>query len=322
MTTIIHRVRVVAGDIKLAHSVFALPFALLGAVMALRPPAGHAPDSRAAASDAIPALTAASNTWVDALTLVALVVAAMVTARTAAMIANRLLDADLDARNPRTKGRAIPAGRVSKRDAALLLVLSSAGFIAVCGAFGVLRDNWWPLLLSLPVLAWITLYGLFKRFTWACHLWLGASLALSVPAAALAVDPAALAMPSIWWLALAVLAWVAGFDVIYALQDIEVDRAERLHSVPARFGWGGALAMSRSLHAVAVASLVMAWWSDVRLGVIFAAAVVAASLLLLVEHATVRRWGTSRMALTFFTINGCVSLLLGAAGIVGVLLAG
>lgn len=294
------RARVVAADIKLAHSVFALPFALLGAVMAL----AHG----------------GSIQWRSAVVPLLLVVAAMVAARSAAMVANRLLDREIDARNPRTAGRAIPSGRLRTHDAVAALLVSSSAFVAVCAVFGVLEGNWWPLMLSVPVLAWITLYGLFKRFTWACHLWLGASLAMSVPAAALAVAPPSLENPAIWWIALAVLAWVAGFDVIYALQDIEVDRAEGLHSVPARFGWTGALAVSRALHAVAAAALLLAWRSDARLGAPFAIAVALAIALLVLEQATVRRWGTSRMALTFFTINGCVSILLGGAGILGVAL--
>jgi len=299
VASIVQRAQVIAGDIKLAHSVFAMPFALLGAVMAL--PIGESP--------------------AEMTLLLGLVVAAMVAARTAAMIANRLLDRAIDARNPRTRERAIPSGRLRPRDAGMALVIASAGFIVTCSGFGVIRGNWWPLVLSVPVLAWITLYGMFKRFTWACHAWLGASLAMSVPAAALAVDPASLMQPALWWLALAVLAWVAGFDVIYALQDIDVDRAEGLQSVPARFGWRGALACSRALHLIAVIALILAWRSDARLGPPFAVAVVLASMVLLIEHATVRRWGTTRMALTFFTMNGCVSLLLGAAGIAGIVMA-
>lgn len=299
LTTPLDRAKIIAGDIKLAHSVFALPFALLSAVMAL-----------------------ASTQWRGWALLLLLVVIAMVAARTAAMVANRLLDRAIDARNPRTSGRALPSGRVPARDAIVTLVLASALFVVTAAAFGPLRGNWWPLALAIPVLAWLTLYGYFKRFTWLCHLWLGASLAMSVPAAALAVDPAALANPSVWWLAGALCTWVAGFDVIYALQDIDVDRAEGLRSVPARFGWAGALWSSRALHALSIVALTMAWRSDARLGAPFAFAIAAAAGLLLVEHATVRRWGTSRMALTFFTLNGCVSLVLGGSGILGVLLSG
>lgn len=300
MPPLAERVRIVAADIKLSHSVFALPFALLAAVRALA--------------------EAGPIQWRRAVLPLALVVLAMVFARTAAMVANRLLDRGIDARNPRTAGRAIPSGRLEARHAVAVFAGSSIAFVGVCALFAVLLGNEWPLLLSLPVLAWISIYGALKRFTWACHLWLGASLAMSVPAAALAVDPRSLQSPAIWWLAAAVLCWVAGFDVIYSLQDEAIDRAEGLHSLPSRFGAGRALWASRALHLACVVSFVMASVGDPRLGWIFGAAVAAATLLLLVEHATVRLWGTSRLAITFFTINGCVSLLLGGAGIAAVLL--
>lgn len=294
------RVRVLAADIKLAHSIFALPFALLAAVMAL---------ARAESIDVRVALL-----------LFVLIVVAMVSARTAAMLSNRLFDREIDARNPRTAGRALPSGRASVPDAIAALAGSSAVFLGACVLFGAWLDNWWPLILSLPVLAWLCLYGLIKRVSWACHLWLGASLAMSVPAAALAVDPDSLLSTAVWWLAGAVLCWVAGFDVIYSLQDESIDRAEKLHSLPSRVGAGAALWASRVLHLLCVACFVMAWRTEPRFGWIFGAAIVVAALLLLIEHATVRLWGTSRLAITFFTINGCVSLLMGGAGITSVLL--
>ena len=300
MPPLVERVRIVASDIKLSHSVFALPFALLAAVFAL----AHAGPIE----------------WRRAALPLVLVVLAMVFARTAAMIANRLLDRAIDARNPRTAGRAIPSGRLEIRHAIAAFTGSSIAFVGVCGLFAALLDNWWPIALSVPVLGWICVYGLLKRFTWACHLWLGASLAMSVPAAALAVEPHSLQSPAIWWLASAVLCWVAGFDVIYSLQDEAIDRAERLHSLPSRFGVQRALWASRTLHLLCVASFVMAWRSDPRLGWIFGAAVVAAAILLVIEHATVRLWGTTRLAITFFTINGCVSLLIGGAGIAAIIL--
>ena len=168
----------------------------------------------------------------------------------------------------------------------------------------------------MPVLTWLCVYPLMKRVTWSCHLWLGASLAMSPVAAALAVSPASLsAQPAIWIMASMVLCWVAGFDVIYALQDQDVDQREGLHSIPSRFGTTGALRLSRFLHLVAGAGLILVWWIDPRFGPVFLAAVVLACVLLLIEHLTVERWGTTRMALTFFTLNGVVSCVIGAAGI-------
>lgn len=287
--------RVIAEDIKIAHSIFALPFAVLAAFMAAQ--FGGMPFASLAAP-------------------LGLIVVAMVFARTAAMLSNRILDHQIDAGNPRTSGRAIPSGRLSMRSAVSALAVSSIGFLVICGVFGVLRENWWPLVLGLPVLAWICGYGYFKRFTWLCHLWLGASLALSPVAAAIAVDPAALSTPPIWLLAGMVLCWVSGFDVIYALQDVDIDRRDGLNSIPTRFGVDGALRLSRLLHVFAVIFLFAVARTESAFGDLFHAAAIMVAILLLIEHATVRRWGTTRMAITFMTINGIVSILVGAAGVI------
>ena len=243
----------------------------------------------------------------------------MVFARTVAMLANRLLDRDIDARNPRTAGRALPAGRLSPAAAGGILVMSAACFATVCAMFGVLYGNWWPLVLAVPVLGWISAYGLFKRFSALCHIYLGSSLAISPLAAALAVDPGGLAQPAVWLIAGMVLLWVAGFDVIYALQDVEVDRSQGLHSIPARLGPSGARLVAAMLHTGAVACLVAALLVDPRFGLLFAIGVIAVAGLLTYEHATVARWGTTRLALAFFTLNGIISCLLGVLGIVDLL---
>ena len=286
-----------ASDIKLHHSVFALPFAVLGACLAAVTPEG------------VP--------WGGMVWRLAVVVACMVFARTAAMLANRLADADIDARNARTARRAIPSGRLSRRAATVMLVASAAAFQLCTLAFPLAFGNPWPAWLAPPVLLWLLAYPFMKRFTWLCHAWLGASLAISVPAAALAMRPEAVDLAVVWWIAGMVLLWVTGFDVIYALQDVETDRREGLFSMPARLGTGAALVLSMAMHVGALACLVQAWRAEPRLGAPFAIAVAVTAGLLVVEHATVRRWGTSRMALTFFTLNGCVSLLLGTAGVLG-----
>lgn len=297
--------REIAGDIKIAHSVFALPFAALGATFA----AVHAGPQGAPTTVDWRAF-AVSGT---------LVVACMVSARTAAMIANRLLDREIDARNPRTAARALPAGRLSARGAVWGLVLASAVFLGCAALFGAAQGNWWPAALALPVLAWICAYGLLKRFTALCHLWLGASLAISPVAAALAVAPGALACTAPWLMAGMVLCWVAGFDVIYALQDVEVDQREGLHSLPSRLGVPGALWCARALHAAALAFLVALWLAVPAFGALFGAAVALVAVLLIAEHATVNRWGTTRIAATFTTVNGAVSVVVGAAGVASLL---
>ncbi len=292
------------GDIKIAHSVFALPFAVLAVFMAAFPAASGAatiPPSRFA---------------VD----VVLVVCAMVTARTAAMLSNRILDRKIDARNPRTASRPLASGEVALGQYVFVFIAMSVLFVAIALVFWIVNDNAWPIILAVPVLVWICAYGLFKRLTAFCHLWLGASLALSVPAAAIAINPPVLAGPELWLLAGMVLCWVAGFDVIYALQDVDVDRAEGLHSMPSRLGESGALWVSRLLHLAAIVLLALVWWTDDRLGSVFLVGVGAVAVLLIVEHATVHRWGTSRMAITFFTLNGIVSCWLGVAGVVDILL--
>lgn len=291
-------VRALAADIKLSHSVFALPFALLAAFLA----ASHA----------------GAIEWSRFGGQLVLIVLAMVFARTVAMLANRLLDARIDKDNPRTAGRAIPSGRVSPAAAGGALLACAAGFMAICVAFGLFFGNWWPSLLGLPVLAWISAYALFKRFTALCHIYLGSSLAISPLAAALAIEPAALSQPALWLISAMVLCWVAGFDIIYALQDVAVDKAQGLYSIPSRLGEAGALWISRALHVIAAACLVAALLLDARLGVLFGLGVVAVAALLIYEHAVIARHGTSKITLAFFTLNGIISCVLGALGIADV----
>jgi 4-hydroxybenzoate polyprenyltransferase len=298
--------RLMAADIKLAHSVFALPFAVLAAFMAAKNgPGPFSGGSRFGGQ-------------------LALIVLAMFFARTVAMLANRLLDRGIDRRNPRTAGRPLPGGKLDARSALAVLLICAALFMLVCLAFGVLYDNWWPSVLGPPILIWLAVYALFKRFTWLCHLALGSGLALSPLAAAIAIEPATVSplspafQPALWLLAAMILFWVAGFDVIYALQDIEVDAAQNLHSVPARFGLSRALWASRLMHLLASAALIAAAIADARFGLLFALGVGVVLLLLIVEHATVVRWGRQRIALAFFTLNGIISCLLGALGIIDV----
>lgn len=297
----LRRLTLALADIKLAHSVFALPFAILAAFLVA--PRG---------SDGL--------AWPRLSLQLALVVACMVAARTWAMLVNRVADRRIDAANPRTARRAFASGQLSPRDGALLLSLSALAFIALCFLFGQLLGNFWPLALSLPVLAWIAFYSFTKRFTWLCHLFLGGALAASPLAAAIAIDPAALgSTPALAWLAGMVLCWVAGFDVIYALQDLDFDRQAGLSSIPARFGWRGAAWLARGLHALALACLVLAWRAEPRFGGIFLAGVGVVALALAAEHAVLARRGRAGIPMAFFTLNGFIALALGAAGVIDVL---
>jgi 4-hydroxybenzoate polyprenyltransferase len=291
---------IAAGDIKLAHSVFALPFAILGAALA--------------ADFATPLGTLALQ--------LALIVACMVAARTWAMLINRLADHKLDADNPRTAKRAIASGRLSYRDGWLIALGSALAFCILAAAFWPLLKNPWPAYLCIPVLGFIALYSYTKRFTALCHFFLGAALALSPVAAVIAIDPGYLSQtPAIWCIAGFVLLWVAGFDIIYALQDLEYDQAVGLHSVPSKLGWRGAIWLSRAMHALAFAALAAGWHYEPRLTYIFLFAGLApVAGLLVAEHAVLAQRGKAGLDMAFFTINGIASVLLGIAGLIDIAL--
>lgn len=293
----IGKLLIAMGDIKLAHSVFAMPFAVLGAFLV-------APRSQTG-----------SISWGMLGQLLLLVVLCMVFARNWAMLFNRVADAKIDADNPRTARRAFASGVLGTRDGYMLLGFNAIAFMIGCAVFGIVFGNWWPTILGVPVLVWIAFYSLTKRFTWLCHVFLGGALAASPIAAAIAVGPDLLVhTPAVFWIAGMVLCWVAGFDVIYALQDLEYDRRVGLNSMPARFGWRGALWVSRVLHAFALVCLLMAWRADDRLEILFALAIGLVALLLMAEHALLIRRGKAGIPMAFFTLNGVVSVLLGATG--------
>lgn len=263
--------------VKFSHSIFALPFALQSAWLA----SGGVPELR----------------------VLALVVVCCVAARTAAMGFNRLVDRHLDARNPRTAGRELPAGKLSPSAVSALVSASSATFVV--GAFALNPLCGW---LSLPVLAVLFGYSFAKRVTWLAHAILGLCLGLAPLGAWLAVRGTLagdLAPPLL--LAAAVLAWVAGFDLIYACQDAAFDRREGLQSIPARFGVARALVVSRALHAGTVALLV-AFGARAGLAWPFWLAVALAAALLAWEHGLVRADDLSRVDVAFFTLNGWVGI--------------
>jgi 4-hydroxybenzoate polyprenyltransferase len=287
------------SDIKFSHTVFALPFAFLAATMA-------------------GTLHGAPN-WSRFSIQLLFVLICMVLARTSAMLANRILDRAIDKTNPRTAQRALPSGRASTKTAIILCLIINVLFIAATSAFGLMWDNWVPLALSIPVLGWLSVYPILKRFTWLCHIYLGASLAISPIAAAIAVQPEALEHLPVWLLSSAVLCWVAGFDIIYALQDVDCDIRDQLKSMPASLGIKPAMLMSQVLHCLSIAFLFGVATSDSRLGWLFQGAIVLAAAILIVEHLTVKKWGTTKIALTFFTLNGIVSLVLGGTGILDLL---
>ncbi len=262
--------------IKFSHSIFALPFALSGALLAAR---GSG-------------ITAGQIGWI---------VLAMVVARSAAMGFNRLADRNLDAANPRTRGRELPAGLVSPNAVVALVAGSSALLI-----FAASQLNPLCLYLAPAVLLVLLGYSLTKRFTWLSHVVLGACLGGAPLGAWIAVAGEFALVPIV--LGLAVVTWVAGFDIIYACQDAEFDREAGLHSIPARFGIGLALFVARGLHVVAVGVMVLVG-QMAGLGVVYMAGVVVVAGLLLWEHRLVRADDLSRLDMAFFTMNGIISVV-------------
>jgi len=243
----------------------------------------------------------------------------MVSARSAAMTFNRIVDAEIDARNPRTAQRPLPTGRLVKRTAWAMLGLSVVTFGLACLGFHVFYGNTWPILLSGPVLVYLCGYSFTKRFTRWSHYHLGLALALSPLAAWIAIDPASIGL-STALLMVSVVCWVAGFDIIYACQDIDVDRRDGLFSLPARLGPAPALWIARASHLGAVGALAaLGFVAD--LGAIYAVGVVLAAALLAVENSLVRAGDYRRVNVAFFTMNGLVSIVLGGLAVVDVLVA-
>ncbi len=278
--------------IRFSHTVFALPFAALACVLAVVVPRTFE-------------LTTAL--WYSRLLGVLL---CMVTARSAAMAFNRLVDARIDAMNPRTARRHIPAGDLSASQVWLFFAATSILFVLACLLF---LPNWLPLACSTPVLAWICGYSFAKRFTSAAHLWLGFALALSPVCAWVALrgemvmtDPTDL-LPAVC-LGLAIAFWVSGFDIIYACQDAEFDRSQQLHSIPARFGVAGALRIAAGLHSLMLLVLCcLPRFSELRLGWLYWAALGGVTVLVITQHALVSAKDLGRVNVAFFQVNAVIS---------------
>jgi 4-hydroxybenzoate polyprenyltransferase len=264
--------------VKIEHTVFALPFAYVGAFLAVNgTPSGH------------------DLLWITL---------AMVGARSLAMALNRLIDAGIDARNPRTAGREIPSGQLSVAQVVVFCVASLVLFLAAVWQLDPIVRWLWPI----PVLGFVV-YPYLKRFTWLCHFWLGAVDGLAPVGAWVAITGR---LPwQAWLLGAAVALWVAGFDLFYALFDEEIDRREGLHSIVTRFGVRGAFLGARLSHAATVACLV-----GVGLGLPVDAfywfGVAAVALLLAYEHSLVHPGDLRRLDTAFFTMNGVISVVFAA----------
>ncbi len=276
--------RTFASMVKLSHTIFGLPFTLASALVA----------HRFAVEAGGPGLT-----WGR----LALIVLAFTGARTAAMGFNRIVDRDVDAKNPRTAQRELPAGKISLRAAWALTALSVAVFVAAAAGLGR-----WPLLLSLPCVGVIFGYSSFKRFSSASHLVLGVALALGPGGAWIAVTDSFHGWPVPLMLMAAVASWVAGFDVLYSLQDEAFDRETGLHSIPARFGTRGAVVISAALHVVTAGALLGFHWLGV-LGGLHLVGVTVIAALLAYEHWLVGPGRLDKIDKAFFDLNGYVSLV-------------
>jgi 4-hydroxybenzoate polyprenyltransferase len=274
------RIRLTLEMIKFEHSVFALPFALTGALLAWRD-AGFPRE----------------GLW----TKLGWIVVAMVAARSVAMAFNRVLDADIDSRNPRTKGRHLPAGLLSRRFAWGFIVFWAACFFFAAGALNPLCLRLAPLALGI-----VMFYSFTKRFTSLAHLVLGFSLGIAPAAAWIAMRGTL--DPRILWLTAAVTLWTAGFDIIYACQDYAFDVQSGLYSIPSRMGIAGALWLARALHLGMLACLI-ALVRSFALGAVADAGILAVAGLLAWEHRLVRADDLSRIDAAFFTMNGYVSVI-------------
>ncbi|MBS0203950.1 MAG: UbiA family prenyltransferase [Planctomycetes bacterium] len=272
--------------IRFSHTVFALPFALLSAILAW-----HLPESPFRGRQ------------------LAGVVLCMVFARSAAMAFNRIVDRRIDAGNPRTARRHIPAGLLSLPTVVAFTIFCAGAFVASTLLF---LPNPWPVILSVPVLLFLMGYSFAKRFTIWCHYWLSAALMLSPIAAWIAIRGELAVTPAL--LSAVIFFWVGGFDILYACQDADFDRQERLYSIPSRWGIPFALRLALVSHLLTIVAL-FALWHFAGLGVVFLVGISAVAVLLLYEHWLVSPADLTRINLAFFHVNALISMGLLLVGV-------
>ena len=270
-----NRLMIVLKMIKIEHSIFALPFAFVGMLLA-------------------------TNGWPMGMKIFWTILA-MVAARSMAMAYNRLVDWKVDKKNPRTKSRAIPAGLISLVFVGFFIIVSMALFVFSAYMLG-------PLCLQYSPIAIVILLGYshIKHISWLCHLVLGTALGGAPVGAYIAVSGSLENAP--WWLMAAVMSWVAGFDIFYSLQDMEFDNDEGLHSIPVRFGIKGALIFARLLHFLTVILLLLTG-IQFDLGMAYFAGVVISAIMLVYEHTLVKEDDLSKINQAFFTINGLMGFV-------------
>jgi 4-hydroxybenzoate polyprenyltransferase len=278
----VRRLKITLEMIKIEHTLFALPFAFLGATLAARE---------------IPAQPA--SFWIWKLFWITI---AMIGARSAAMTFNRIADREIDAANPRTAARALPSGLLDLKFAVVFAIVSSALFLLAASQLNRLT-----LILSPIALGSVLLYSYTKRFTALSHLILGWCLAIAPAGAWIAIQGKLTAVPLL--LSLSVMLWTAGFDILYACQDYDFDRTAGLYSIPRRFGISGALWIARAIHALMFCVLVV-FFISAHLGWLGFAGVIATGALLVYQHSIVKSNDLSRLNAAFFTTNAFVSVIL------------
>ena len=298
------QLRQILEMIRFSHTLFALPFALMSAVMCWLVPAATQADL--AETEAIP----------FRISHLLGIVLCLVFARSAAMAFNRIADRKIDAENPRTAARHIPAGKLSQKSVVWFTLINSIGFVASTLIF---LPNTLPIILAVPVLLFLLAYSYTKRFTSLAHFYLGVSLMLAPISTWIALRGQVLIyypadiIPAVL-VGIAVMTWVAGFDIIYACQDFEFDKKAKLHSIPSRFGIRGALRIAALSHLLMIAALIALPYShhwmgpDLQLGIIYKVAVAAVALLLLYEHTLVKPDDLTRVNIAFFRVNIIISI--------------
>ncbi len=269
------KLAIIFSDIKIQHTVFALPFAVMSAFLA----AGGMPEIE-------------KLLWI---------IVCMLGARSAAMAFNRIVDARFDKENPRTQDRALPSGKINAGNYAVFLIASSALFV-----FAAWMLNSLAFYLSPVALAIVFFYSLTKRFTAFSHFWLGLAISIAPVGAWVAIREE-ISFTSLL-LGAAVICWLIGFDILYACLDIEADRANRLHSIPERFGIETALKMAFASHAVMVVFLLVLLEPTVLLGWVYLAGVVLVAGLLVYEHSLIKKDDLSKVNMAFFNVNGIISV--------------
>ena len=269
------KLAIIFSDIKIQHTVFALPFAVMSAFLA----AGGMPEIE-------------KLLWI---------IVCMLGARSAAMAFNRIVDARFDKENPRTQDRALPSGKINAGNYAVFLIASSALFV-----FAAWMLNSLAFYLSPVALAIVFFYSLTKRFTAFSHFWLGLAISIAPVGAWVAIREE-ISFTSLL-LGAAVICWLIGFDILYACLDIEADRANRLHSIPERFGIETALKMAFASHAVMVVFLLVLLEPTVLLGWVYLAGVALVAGLLAYEHSLIKKDDLSKVNMAFFNVNGIISI--------------